>query len=69
MKKYSIEIYFDKDGSNEPLDKEPELSNYSAETKLVNLSGEDYEEVRKRAKEAYPSARYLHLIDRYDLDI
>lgn len=69
MKKYSIEIFFDRDKMNKELDNQPVTGEYDEETETIQVVAQNLEEVKKKIKSDHPTSRYLHLIDIDDLGV
>lgn len=69
MKKYSVEVFFDKFDMIREFDKQPSTQDYSEKTEVMQIIAKDLEEVRRRVKSEYPVARYLHLIDIDDVGV
>lgn len=69
IKQYAIEVYFDREGKERPLDDVPVLAEYEKQTKLIDISGDDFEKIRFDIKSKYPNSRYLHVIEVSNISI
>lgn len=64
-----MELYFLKDGIEYTgLQAQPDLDTYTANTQLVNINADSFNEVKKQIIEKYPNVAYIHLIDTNELN-
>jgi hypothetical protein len=70
MKKFSVELYFfNLQFLGSPLEKIPNLDKYLPETKLAQVSANDWDTARKVIIKQHPDVAYIHLIDSKSLDL